>query len=265
MREIAHGRYPRDGIKWTREETILAMYLFEQIPFGQIHSHNPLICDMAKLLGRSPGSLSMKMCNIARLDPTLAARGVSGLANGGKTEIFVWDEFHNHIDMLLDEVSKVLANIKLDESSKGLRDILPIQETPLVQETGHLRADRQYFRSAVLASYDNTCCMTGIDDPSLLSASCIKPWDAFETKNPSMSPTNGLCLNALHAKAFEKGLFTIHTDFRIELSKAIADHISKAARRDYFDRYDGKIITLPHRFAPDKSFLEYHNQHVFVA
>ena len=78
---------------WTREEHILAFNLYCQIPFGTIHIRNPRIMELAKLLGRSVGSVSRKLANFSRLDPFLRQRGIKGLEHGAKGEEEVWKEF----------------------------------------------------------------------------------------------------------------------------------------------------------------------------
>ena len=69
------------------------------------------------------------------------------------------------------------------------------------------RVNQELFRSAVLSSYDDACCITGIDLPPLLVASHIVPW----SKDPRerLNPRNGLCLNALHDRAFDRGLISV--------------------------------------------------------
>ena len=52
------------GRKWTRDETILALGLYFQIPFAKISSRNQEIRKLAQLMKRSPASLSMKMDNL---------------------------------------------------------------------------------------------------------------------------------------------------------------------------------------------------------
>ena len=54
---------------WTRNELIIAFNLYCKIPFGQIDARNPVIIALAEVLGRTPGSLSWKLANFARLDP----------------------------------------------------------------------------------------------------------------------------------------------------------------------------------------------------
>ena len=44
---------------WSREETILALYLYCKTPFGKIHKGNENIINMAKLMGRTPSALGL--------------------------------------------------------------------------------------------------------------------------------------------------------------------------------------------------------------
>ena len=78
---------------WTREEILVAMALYHQIPFGKIGRNNPEIISLAKVLGRTPSALAMKMCNLASFDQTLRDRNVNGLSNGSKLDKEIWQEF----------------------------------------------------------------------------------------------------------------------------------------------------------------------------
>lgn len=102
---------PRDGQKWTRDETILALGLYFQMPWGRIHSRSREIIELASKMGRTPSSLAMKMTNIGRCDPTLSDRGVGGLAHGGKSEIMLWGEFSERRDLLAKEFDRCLKDI----------------------------------------------------------------------------------------------------------------------------------------------------------
>lgn len=61
---------------WTHVELLIAMNLYCKLPFGQLDHRNSLIIEVAQKLGRTPSSLSMKLCNLASLDPRLQARGI---------------------------------------------------------------------------------------------------------------------------------------------------------------------------------------------
>ena len=71
----------RTGIKWSREETILAFDLYCRTPFGKISQGNPEIIKLAHLLGRTPGSVGLKMHNLAHYDPELQKRNVTAMAH----------------------------------------------------------------------------------------------------------------------------------------------------------------------------------------
>lgn len=74
----------RQGQKWSREETILAFDLYCRTPFSKISQTNPEVITLAKLLGRSSGSVGLKMLNLAHYDPELQKRNVVAMAHGSK-------------------------------------------------------------------------------------------------------------------------------------------------------------------------------------
>ena len=57
--------------KWTREETIIAFNVYCKIPFKDSKKTHPMIKEYAKIIGRRPSALNMKIGNIGRLDPKL--------------------------------------------------------------------------------------------------------------------------------------------------------------------------------------------------
>ncbi|SUA24418.1 Uncharacterised protein [Neisseria gonorrhoeae] len=60
--------------KWTRDETLVALYLYYIIPFQKVSKDNPVIQEYAEILGRTPSALGMKIGNLGRLDPTLKVK-----------------------------------------------------------------------------------------------------------------------------------------------------------------------------------------------
>ena len=251
------------GRKWSRDETILALGLYFQIPFAKISSRNPEICELAKLMRRSPASLSMKMGNLGRFDPSLAQQGITGLKNGSKSESDVWNEFEGRRDVLAENYSLLRSKLS---GHASLADDVTIK-TPQGLDGIRLikyRINQSFFRSSVLSAYDNKCCITGISIPKLLVASHIKPWSECVDGNERTDTQNGLCLNSLHDRAFDKGLFTLDDDFRIVLSDVLKSATPREIYVGYFLRYDGVRITLPDRGKPSNGFLAYHREHIFV-
>ena len=127
------------------------------------------------------------------------------------------------------------------------------------------RKGQDYFRRMILANYGGRCALTGISVPQLLLASHIIPWADKSHKKDRLNPCNGICLSALYDKAFDKGLFTISPDdYTIQLSSALREY----GTQEYFDKQfgsiSGKQIAMPIEYKPNRDFLAYHRDHVFV-
>lgn len=127
------------------------------------------------------------------------------------------------------------------------------------------RKGQDYFRRMILANYGGRCALTGISVPQLLLASHIIPWADKSHKKDRLNPCNGICLSALYDKAFDKGLFTISPDdYTIQLSSALREY----GTQEYFDKQfgsiSGKQIAMPIDYKPNRDFLAYHRDHVFV-
>lgn len=127
------------------------------------------------------------------------------------------------------------------------------------------RKGQDYFRRMILANYGSRCALTGISVPQLLLASHIIPWADKSHKKDRLNPCNGICMSALYDKAFDKGLITISPDdYTILLSSALQEY----GMQEYFDKQfgsiSGKQITMPIDYKPNRDFLAYHRDKVFV-
>lgn len=247
---------------WTREQTIVAFNVYCKIPFKKSSKTHPEIIKYSKIIGRSPSALNMKIGNFGRLDPELKKRGIVGLSNGGKLEEEIWDEFHGNWEQLAFESETLIAefqNESIEVSSQIPTDNLPQGEDRMrVVKT---RVKQQFFRSAILASYNQSCCVTGLRLPMLLVASHIIPWS--QNHKERLNPQNGLCLNSLHDKAFDTGLMTVTADYEIKFSPIVIDTVNDAEIKELFIRREGEKIILPDKFLPNKDFLDYHYRNVF--
>lgn len=120
------------------------------------------------------------------------------------------------------------------------------------------RVNQNIFRTMMLANYNSKCCITGINNVDLLIASHIVPWSK-DSKN-RLNPTNGLCVNALHDRAFDKGLITIFADdYTIQVSSKLKGKNVGVGINNSFLEFEGKQITLPDKFLPAKDQLKIHN------
>jgi len=240
---------------WTRNELIVTFNLYCKIEFSKIHHSNPLIQSLAKLIGRTNSAVAWKLVNFASLDSELSKRGIKGAQNSSKLDKEIFNEFTNNWELLVEESERLLQQYhqNSEEEKMAISNIKEGKETFRLVKT---RANQSFFRDAVLSSYSASCCLTGINIPELLVASHIIPWSE-DTKN-RLNPQNGLCLNSLHDKAFDRGLISFDENYRLILSTEI-----KRKRIKYFSDLEGHQLTLPNKFLPKLEFLEYHNKVIF--
>jgi len=204
----------------------------------------------------------MKLGNFQSLDPEFINSGKVGLRNASKMDRRIWDQYENDWEGLCARYYDIEREFTDSD--------LIIEEGEIEIPYGGFytiskreRKGQNLFRDTVLNAYDNRCCITNIDEPSLLIASHIKPWSVSDPVKEKLNPSNGVCLNALHDLAFDKGLITISTDYRVVISKRLSNNLSKEAYDMNFGIYEENKISLPNRYKPDRNFLEYHNTEVF--
>lgn len=127
------------------------------------------------------------------------------------------------------------------------------------------RKGQDYFRHMILANYGGRCALTGIGIPQLLLASHIIPRADTSHKKDRLNPCNGICLSALYDNAFDKGLITISPDdYTVCISSALREYESQEYYNQYFGSINGQKMVLPREFQPDRDFLAYHREHVFI-
>lgn len=247
---------------WTREQTIVALNLYCKIPFNRVGSNHPDIIRIAKIIGRSPNSVKMKIGNFGSFDPELKKRGIVGLANSSKLDEIVWDEFNNNWENLAFESEVLISNFSNEPIEKSSK--IDIENLPLGRERETMikaRVNQSFFRSTILSSYNLKCCITGLSIPDFLVASHIVPWSKDEKIR--LNPHNGLCINSIHDKAFDKGFITVTEDYKIKISKYLSDYKKEEAVSDFFLKFENQSIILPDKFLPERAFLEYHHQNIF--
>lgn len=253
------------GRNWSLEQLKLAFYFYCQTPFGQLHGRNPKIIELARLIGRTPSALAMKCVNFASLDPAIRDRGRSGLSNASRQDRAVWDEFHADWERLAVECAQLYRHLQREHGTRSKPEADVIETSfDLADYTGETRkalvaqrVKQSFFRRAVLSSYRGQCCISGVSEPRLLVASHIVPWS--EDKANRLNPSNGLCLSAIHDKAFDHHLFSLTDDHQIVLSKQL-ETTKDTFLREVFWPIQDRSITLPERFRPDVNFLQRHRE-----
>jgi len=252
-------------VRWTKDQVKLAFHLYCQLPYGRIHGRNPEIIALAKVLGRTSDAVAMKMLNIASLDPAITSTGRAGLGNASALDREVWDEFHSDWERLAMECQllrqqldqNVVEGLELESDELLLEDFTG--ETQQVLTTQRIK--QHFFRRAVLSSYRGRCCMSGLSEPRLLIASHIVPWS--KDKANRLNPSNGLCLSAIHDRAFDKGLITLTDDFKIIVSEELKRK-NEPFVIEVLLPLNGRTIEPPERFTPQTEFIAWHRSELFV-
>ncbi len=246
---------------WSREEQLAAFCLYCRTPFGKLHAKNPEIIALAARLKRTPSAVAMKACNFASLDPVVQARGVSGLGNVARADRELWSEFAANPTSIAELAESAFESAVATEIDREDSEVLipsgPTESLSLVR----VRLVQTFFRNSVLASYENRCAISGVTIPSLLVASHIIPWSANESRRAD--PRNGVCLNSLYDKAFDRGLVTFSDDLKVVVSPVLRAQSPSQFHQWALLDIEGASLNLPARFAPDPISLAFHREYVF--
>ena len=252
------------GSRWTRDQLLVAFALYCRLPFGRLHHRNPEIINAAEAIGRTPGALAMKLGNIASLDPEITSTGRRGLISASLADREMWDEMHSNWEAFAIDSEQALQAVQAEDDDSDELTEVEVDDAPVGEDrivTSTTRIGQRFFRNAVLAAYNERCCITGLSIPSLLVASHIIPW-SHDTAN-RVNPKNGLLLSALHDKAFDSGLITVDDDMTVRVSyqytKSPDSYFTESIRH-----YHGRAIDQPEKFAPNPEFLVYHREHIFL-
>lgn len=268
---------------WSHDELLVVFRLYCRTPFGRLHQHNPEIIHLAELIRRTPGAVAMKACNLASLDPRQQARSIKALSNVSRADRDLWNTFMIDSVGVAQEAEVAYAAV----TGKEIEDYLP-ELVYLEEEGGDKRESRKrvfsdklivpdgatekdvilktrrvqsFFRAAVLTSYNSRCALTGLAIPELLNASHIIPWSVDEKRRAD--PRNGICLNAFHDRAFDRGLIAFDENLRVIVSSSISQIEECDIHQNQLVEISGRPLRLPERFLPEKEALEYHRKHIY--
>lgn len=254
------------GANWSHSEQLIALRLYCRLPFGRLHASHGEIKRAAALIGRTPAAVSMKACNFASLDPEHRQRGVAGLANRSKADEQLWARFEADPEAVAAEIEQAWNDLM--GAGQGGGEVEP-DEADLAMPAGEtereqvvrVRRVQRFFRDAVLVSYENRCALSDIAVPELLNASHIVPWKQDVKRRAD--PRNGLCLNALYDRAFDRGLIALDEQLRVVVSPRLQADGAPRLQREALVELEGRALRAPVRFQPDAEALAWHRANVF--
>lgn len=248
---------------WTREQLLPVLHLYTGLPFGQLHARNRHVKQLAEWLGRTAGSVAMKLTNLSSLDPAITSTGRKGLSGASALDRAVWNEFQTGWDAMAVAASRAYEALARANRATPDPGLSAVELEPSAFDEGtttnawiRVRTNPARFRRAVLANYGTRCCVSGLAVEGLLVASHIVPW-SLDIKN-RLNPQNGLCLSTLHDRAFDLGIFTVAPDYRVRISQSIDRSLSDPFLMDSLLRFEGAEIRMPQRYRPAPEFLQSH-------
>ena len=241
---------------WTKEEIMIIFNLYCKLSFKESTRDNNMIDEYAKLLKRSSDSLIIKMSDLGKIDPELKKySNITGIY-GEKLDRDVWSDFLNNPMQFVYNSAKLIARAAgrnlsdLDDMNKDLPKGCNPKDS-IRHKIGFL-----FFRKVVLSSYNNTCCISGVKDPLLVEACHIAEWD--DDENKIVDPRNGLCLNYLMHKAYDRKFVSVSPDYKIKISERMIMSAMREDFRTYLKSINDRHIFLPDRFRPSRDLLAMH-------
>lgn len=165
-------------------------------------------------------------------------------------------------EKLWDKVVSVLSKYHFDNDEIGKKSQFTLEEPePLYYQKvlSKVRIGQDAFRVLITDAYTRKCAITGERTLPVLEAAHIKPF----AKSGPYFISNGLLLRSDVHKLFDKGYLTISSDLKVEVSGRIKEEFENG--REYYKYHGNNLITLPSRAIdkPSRTFLEWHNEHVF--
>ena len=138
------------NLNWTTDELKMAINVYCKIPFIKARKTSPEIIKWAKIIGRSPGGLYTKICNLGHFDSGVKAKGLS---HAGKLDPIIWAEFERNPEKLIYESEQLLAQRMgktIEEYAEIRSEDLPKGKTRevLVRQ----RVNQRFFHDTVFSA-----------------------------------------------------------------------------------------------------------------
>lgn len=116
------------------------------------------------------------------------------------------------------------------------------------------------FRIVVTDAYQRRCSITGERTLPALEAAHIKPYK----KEGPHDVRNGLLLRSDIHRLFDAGYVTVTPDHHFEVSRRIREEFENG--RDYYQFHGNRVRLPPEAISrPNKDFLQWHNERVFLS
>ena len=243
---------------YTSVEVIVCCALFRIVDphrfGGRNIDHVPdEVTRLADLFVRSPASITSKMLNLD-----------GSRANAAANEVLFFDAMAAdpaHFAVLYEQVL-LAARIRARHLAASDAQTSRIAEQAI-------RLGQHRFAKNVLVNYDHQCAFCDFAPRSLprqrlLIASHIKPWAVCDNAE-RLDDSNGIAACAVHDTAFDAGLITVNGGLRVHRANRLQQSRRVDPGVDYnFGRVLRSTLRRPERASPDRAYLKWHQQHVYI-
>lgn len=117
------------------------------------------------------------------------------------------------------------------------------------------RQGHQDFASLIKENYNYECAICGITEPEFLVAAHISRWADDEENR--INPANGMCLCALHDRAFEYGYIAIDDALRVVISSKLSQN---SPLYSMLKTHENSELKKPLSNEPSLKFLKKHRE-----
>lgn len=125
------------------------------------------------------------------------------------------------------------------------------------ETTVHARSVDPEFRATVLREYDRTCPVSCVDHEELLDVAHVLSWSEYPKRRADLG--NVLPLSKTHHAAFDRGLFTIDSEYRLRVAPSFETE-SELLQRTIVDRA-GERVAIPDG-GVETAYLREYNERV---
>ncbi len=142
------------------------------------------------------------------------------------------------------------------------KEILIIDEDYFIENAKaqiSIRIGQSKFRNGVLKNFNYKCCISGISEQQLLTASHIIPW--ADKKEFRADIANGLCLYIEYDAFFDKGYIAFSDDLEI-ITTSKTSKFSPSLKEKLLV-LDGKKLNMPEIKPINVTYLKYHRDNIF--
>ncbi len=150
-----------------------------------------------------------------------------------------------------------MAGTKDDSAEKANEISAEIEKLQLTGETKDAvikqRVNQGVFRERLLSRYEH-CVLCQVNEPQLLIASHIKPWNE-STPEERLDRDNGFLMCPNHDKVFDRGFISFADDGRILISPELSE-----TNRMFLNLNEDMHMQL---LEGNRKYLEYHREYVY--